>query len=388
MNRGVAYDRAGAGRLTLALQHLEMALSYATDNEARFRLQYLLTLTYASQGRNDDALASLLRSFEVLGRPLPRWIGTQVAAVLLQWVAALFLHFTGCGFGRSAGHERQRRQVVSQLNYAGSMLALFQGRPGLMVQFVLRDFYNVHFLGDSAETAISWSVYGAVLGMFQLRGVMERYTSLGVAMAEQLGDRAALAVARAYEAMGQKWSGDLTRGDESLLATLPSLREHVPGSWYTAMMISEQAYSYFHAGRSRAAIEHVRANAAQLERTNNQMFRYKTLSVQYAELMVIGETGDATELWARLEAQYPPRSRTIYTRLARCMANLEVMVDQEDTGPEVEAEIAEFHDLVAEGYYSHSARVLAGYVRMNQLLHAGPDQRAAARRKSTICPCR
>ncbi|MCK6547392.1 AAA family ATPase, partial [Myxococcota bacterium] len=45
---------AMTGRLDRAFDHLEDALRRAADRKSRFRLQHLLTLTYASQGRNDE----------------------------------------------------------------------------------------------------------------------------------------------------------------------------------------------------------------------------------------------------------------------------------------------------------------------------------------------
>ena len=200
-------------------------------------------------------------------------------------------------------------------------------------------------------------------------------------MAEALGDRAALAVCRAYHGVGTKWAGDLVRGNELLVAALPELHRQVPGSWYTAMMICEQAYSYLHAGRSTAAIEHVRANSEQLARTNNLMFRYNTRSVLFAEMMVTGEGEGAADLWMRLEGEYAPLARTIYVRLARCIATLEVLVDREETGAAVDEAVTAFQDLVSEDYYSNAARVLIGYARLLQFQKARPAERAAARRR-------
>ncbi len=379
IREGLGRACALTGRLDVAFGHLEEGLKHAHDRNERFRLKHLLTLTYASQGRNDDALRTLNHAFRVLGRPLPRRSVTQLVATLTMWVFALALRWTGIGYGRAKGEEREQRKVLSQLHYAGSMIALFQGRPFLMLQFIVRDFYNVHFLGETAETAIASSVYGAVLGTFQLKPVMQHHTRLGVEMAERLADSSALSVCRAYEAMGTKWSGELTRGNAILVETLPDLHRHVPGSWYGAMMICEQAYSYLHAGRSASAIEHVRANAPWLERTNNLMFRYNTRSVLYAELMVCGEVEAATALWRQLEAEYAPLAATIYVRLARCIASLEVLIDQEETGPEVDAVIAEFQDLVSEDYYSNAAWMLSGYARMVQFQRAKDEGRAAAR---------
>lgn len=377
---GLGRACAMTGRLDRAFAHLEDALRLARDKKDRFRVQHLLTLTYASQGRNDEALEALYRAFEVIGRPFPRWRITQILSFLGFWILALVLRWTGIRYGKARGEAREQRRVLSQLHYSGTMLALFQGDPILMVQFVVRDFYNVHFLGSTPETAIASAVYGAVLGTFSLRRTMQRYTSLGIQMAEQLGDRAALAVARAYQAVGTKWAGDLVLGNELLVAALPELNRQVPGSWYAAMMICEQAYSHLHAGHSGATITHIRTHREALERTNNLMFRWNTLSVQYAAQMVTGDISGASTLWQQLEREYGPISQTIYVRLARAIADLEVLVDQDETGPELDAAIAAFNDLVSEDYYSNAARMLVGYARLAQLEKAPPERRRAARR--------
>lgn len=369
------------GRLDRAFAHLEEALQRTSDPKDHFRLQYLLTLTFASQGRNGEALEALYAAFAVMGRPLPRWIGFQVLALLWIWPMALILRWTGIGHGRAKGDERRERQVLSQLHYAGSMIALFQGDPILMVQFIVRDFYNVHFLGPTAETAVASTVYGAVMGLAQLEGLMRHYTRMGVEMGEQLGDRPATAIARVYEALGTKWAGDVVKGTEMLVEALPELNREVPGSWYAAMMICEQSYSYLHQGRSHAAIAHIEGNRQQLDRTNNLMFRYNVYSVQYAEMMLTGDVVAASALWETLERQFAPMSTTIYVRLARAMALMEVLADQGETGPEVDEAIAAFHDLVSEDYYSNAARMQAGYARMVQYEAASPAERPAARRR-------
>ncbi len=378
---GLGRACAMTGRLEEAFEVLGDALERAETEDDRFRLQYLLTLTYASQGRNAEALAALYESFDVIGRPFPRWRIVQAAVLIYTWVFAILLRVTGIGHGRATGEERERRLVLSRLHYAGSMIAMFQGDTFLMVQFVVRDFHNVHFLGSAPETAIASTVYGAVLGTFQLKSVMVRYTSAGVAMAEQLGDRAAVAVCRAYEAVGYKWAGDLDRGNAMLVEALPALNRDVPGSWYAAMMICEQAYSYLHAGRALAALEHVRTHRADLLRTNNLMFRYNTLSVVYAEQMVVGDTQEASRLWATLEPQFNQMSDTTYVRLAKSEALLEVLTDRFEVGPEVDEAIAMYTDLRGEDYYSHAFRVMAGYARMWQFLYGPGEHRVQTRRQ-------
>ncbi|MBM4320100.1 MAG: hypothetical protein FJ125_09095, partial [Deltaproteobacteria bacterium] len=133
---GLGRACAMTGRLQRAFEHLEEALARAGSKRDRFRLQHLLTLTFASQGRNDEALAALHEAFALLGRPYPRTLVLQALTLVAIWLLAVFLRWTGLGRGRARGAEQERRRVLSQLHYAGSMIALFQGRPFLMVQFI------------------------------------------------------------------------------------------------------------------------------------------------------------------------------------------------------------------------------------------------------------
>lgn len=378
---GLGRACAMTGRLDLAFKHLETALSRARDKQDRFRLQHLLTLTYASQGRNDEALAGVFKTFDVVGRPFPKWRVIQIVTLIGYWIAALVLRWTGFRYGKASGANRERRTVLSQLHYTGSMVSLFQGDPILMLQFVVRDFFNVHFLGPTPETAVASSLYGAVMGMFSFESVMKRYTRLGVQTAEQLGDRAALAVAHAYEAVGHKWAGDLVRGNSMLEPALDELHRYTPGSWYQAMMIAEQAYSYLHAGHTLSAVAHCRKNLGQLERTNNLMYRWNTLSVLYAETMLTGDSGSASELLSRLEPAYEPLRNTLYVKLAKVIADLEVMTDQEEVGPDVDRTIELFKSLASEDYYSNAGRMLAGYARLHQFEKATETDRKAARKR-------
>jgi serine phosphatase RsbU (regulator of sigma subunit)/tetratricopeptide (TPR) repeat protein/predicted Ser/Thr protein kinase len=368
------------GRLDEAFVHLEAALEHADNRDALFNLHYLLTLTYASQGRNEEALAALYESFDVLGKPLPTNGFVQALVLLYTWGLALFLRWTGIGHDSAEGAEREHRLVVSRLNYAGTMIALFEGNTFGMVQFIVRDFHNSHYLGASAETAIASSVYGAVLGTFQLRNVMDRHTRAGVEMAEQLGDQAALSVCHAYQSMGHKWSGELDRGNEMLLRCLPDLNQYVPGSWYAAMMICEQAYSFMHEGRAREAAEHIRVNLPHLRRTNNLMFQYNTLSVAYMSYALRGRFREAEALWADLEPRYEAMSDNAYVKLARCIALLEVAVDRGDADV-IDDIIAEYWSVLGEDYYTAYARMLIGYARVVQVEAADEADRPTALRK-------
>jgi len=365
--------RAGAmtGRLNAAYAALDQALDLTTDTRERFELHYLRTLTYASQGRNDDALSELRRSFDVHGTPYPRSRVLQGISLLWFAVAGLVLFWTGLGRGSAEGEERRRRTVLSRLHYAGTMLAMFDGDTFLMVQFIVRDFFNVQRLPASPEKAIATSVYGAVMGTLQLGGVMKARTRDGIAMAEQIGDRGAVAVCKAYEACGHKWAGDVDRGTQLQLEALPLLCRDLPGSWHTAMMICEQAYSYHHAGRSASAHAHITEYLPHLRRTNNRMFVYNTLAVDYAARTVLGDYAGAADLWAELEPDYDDLKGTGYVQLARVQASFERFVDEANTGPEVESMIAAFAPTLGEDYYSIYAWMLYGYARLDRVLESG-----------------
>lgn len=368
------------GRLDEAFGHLETALSYASSNDDRFRIQYLLTLTYASQGRNQDALQSLWRAFELLGQPYPQSSVLQVVVMTLYWCLALLLRATGIGFGRAKGEDLKKRRTLSELHYAGSMIALFEGRPVLMTQFLVRDFLNAHFLGNTGEAAIATTVYGAAMGLMQLKGTMKRYTQRGVAMAEALGDRRAMAVCRAYEAVALRWAGDYQGATRRMSDALPQLVRLQPGSWYTAMMSTEVAYSSLHAGLTRVAIEECRASIPHLERTNNLMFQYNTMAVLYSQLMISGQNGEATELWQRLERLYAQIGHTAYAKLARYENLLAIQVERGEVGPTLDENIERYLELKTEDYYGVAARIFVGYGRLAQFLAAEPGEKRAVAR--------
>ncbi|MFK7926587.1 MAG: AAA family ATPase, partial [Myxococcota bacterium] len=378
----VALGRAAAmtGNLDVAISSLSGAQDLATSKEQAFELQYLMTLTLASQGRNDDALAALYRSFEIAGRPFPRSLPAQ--AVGLLWAALTGMVTYGLGLGSPVdGEDLRSRLVTSRLHYAGSMLALFDGDTFLMVQFIVRDFLNVQRLRACPEKAIATTVYGAVLGTLQLTPLMRHFTSAGVAMAQDLADPAAVAVCTAYQGCGHKWAGQLDRGTELQLQALPMLVQYVPGSWYTAMMICEQAYSYQHAGNAAAAHAHIQAMLPDLERTNNRMFVYNTLAVDYAARRVLGDRGGAAALWSSLEQDFEGLADTGYAQLARVQASFEDFLDRRETGPEVQAMIDAFADTLGEDYYSAYARILYGYAYLDRAdLSQGAERDAAIRR--------
>jgi len=371
---------AMTGRLEDAFTHLNAALPLASSEADRFSLEYLITLTYASQGQNDLGLRQLYRAFEYLGQPYPRGAILQALALVRIWLSALALTATGWRAESATGDDARRRRELSQLHYAGSMLALFDGDTFLSLQFIVRDFHNVHFLKPSAEKAIGTTNYGSLLGTLTLKGPMTRFTERGVAMADALGDRAAGAVCRAYQAMGHKWSGDLDGGTRMMMEALPRLARDVPGSWYTSMMITEQAYSYLHCGRAASALEHTRRYMSEQERTNNQLFTYNTLAAQHSALRILGDDQGAARVWARMAPRWAEHGEDL--RLTRGQTRFESLIDRrviedaqvDDALPELEAQLG-------EDYYSLYAWELNGYIRMVQYEDAAAEHRGRARRR-------
>lgn len=379
----IALGQAGAmtGHLDEAFSRLEEALPLARTQHERVELSYLLTLTYASQGRNDDGLRQLLATFEEAGQPLParRWM--QALTLLWAAVVGALLYWTGTARPTTEADAKQRK-VLSRLNYAGTMLSMFDGDTFGMVQFIVRDFRNVQRLPDCAEKAIATTVYGAVIGTFQLRRLMLHHTRVGVEMATELGDRAAVAVCRSYEACGHRWAGDYDEAERLQVRALTLLARDVPGSWYTAMMICEHAYSLMHTLKVAEAHRHIQAYLPDLLRTNNRMFVYNTLAVDYAARRVLGDNAGAIRLWAELEADWGELKQTGYVQLAKLQSRLEEFIDRREVGAEVDGLVDALGSCVGEDYYSIYARMQLGYARVEALERATPEE--ASRRRGLV----
>ncbi|HET6345241.1 MAG TPA: hypothetical protein VFH51_09920, partial [Myxococcota bacterium] len=381
LEEGLGRACAMTGRHQEAYDHLGKALSFATGKNDRFRLQFLLTLTNGSQG--NIALEGLWRAFETIGQPYPKSAAGQLLTMQLHWIGGILLSKTGFRRGAAKGEERERRKALSQLHALGVMLALANADAVMMMQFVMRDFWNVHFLGATEEAAVAYSLYGAVMALFGLKGHATYYGQLGLSIADQLGIPGVRAASLFYNAFLTEWKGDAAKGSNEMFSAGDQLRKYLPGSAGTCTSLAANAYTKLFLGHSRSGIDRLVAVRKDLEDTNQILYHHNALIVLWAQLMISGRTTEALEVRAHCDKLYrsvaePPR----YLKLGNCIVYLHVLLDDDASDEEIEAWIKVYDDLkIINDYYAVFALGDIAWFRLRQYDRAtDPKQKKMHRR--------
>ncbi len=348
-----------------------------------FRLQYLLALTESSEGRR--GIDALLKIFDIARKPYPRSAVAQGLTMLFAWIAAIFLKWTGIGYGSAKGSARRQRQIISQAHTAGTMLALVDGNPFLMMQFVFRDLLNGHFLGATEETAVAYCAYGASMAQLGLRGTFRHYTERGTRIAEQLGNPGVVGICRMWRAYGTEWLGDAHRGGELMSQAIDDLLRHLPGSWQLLFACIGRTGPALILGRTRRIIDHVQTRLPDVDKTSNYNWMSTLRCFLYQHLRLQGRTGEAAEAlkgYQQIKAKVPPPLPQ-YMAAQWSWNEIPVLLDEEELGPPLEKLIDEHYALGSPlDYYNIILDWNIAYARLEQFRRArGTGGERAARRK-------
>lgn len=362
------------GRLDEAAGHLDQAVAFATDRFDQFRIQLLLTRTHASRGV--AAWTYLQRAFEILGRPLPRTGIGRLLVFLRFLVGNIFHRLTGWGYGRATGTERELRKRFAEAHALATPMAVFDCDPLTLLQFVVRDLHNAHFLGTSEETAISVINSAAVFAGMGLKGPTYRRIAIAKEMAAQLGNPVVQAYCNAAAEVWASWCGDVNV--DRLMSTVEELWQNSPGSWYAAMYIAERGHELPFVGRTRAAIDFYRRAMPHLEKTNCVAFRYVYRMCAYWQLAKCGRFDEAQEMFRGADALAPSNAAMVkYVLADRAVERLLASMEEEAYDVQFEELVEDYYKLkLPTDYYQNMGHLAIMFGRLDQFLRATGDKRA------------
>lgn len=372
------------GRLDEAVTHLEQAVGFASDRFDQFRIQLLLTRTHASRGV--AAWKYLSRAFEILGRPLPR---TRVGRVLVFFrflLGNIFHRLTGWGYGRATGAERDLRKRFAEAHALATPMAVFDCDPLTLLEFVVRDLHNAHFLGTSDETAISIINSAAIFASMGLKGSTFRRVKIAKEMAAQLGNPVVQAYCNAAAEIWAAWCGDVH--PEELGATAEEMWRSSPGSWHAAMFGADRPFELAYVGRTRAVLDYYHRALVHLDRTNCVAFRYLGRMAACWQLIKSGRTEEAQATFRDAEALAADNKEIVkYVAAGRCVNRLLVAMEEEDFGVRFDELEKDYLRLaLPPDFYQNMGRIAILYARLAQFRCAtgAPRARRSARRRLKV----
>ena len=372
---GVACTRAG--RAEQAYEQFQAALAETTDAVDVARLRYLHGYAHSTAGKHAQAWDEFQQALATLGAALPTGKILQRLSVWWHLTAYLILFATGFGFGKASGKARAKREAVARIYEASRLIGYMVGQPFLTAQILTRELHNGIYLGASPRFAKALVYYS--FGVLSLRGdhmmrSVERYSRLGLSMANQLGDPEAIAYCEYYAALADEIVGKVDEARRRYLETVPQAAKHCPPQDLSALIVCIIGAPFFQ-GQSRDSIEQNLAHRSLLDRAGSINFQALTRAQLYSQYTLLGNFSDALrekEEGDRLAALIPS---TKHARVNMLGNEMMVLLDQEEFGPELDERIDEFQKLDPRDYHRRYVFVLIGYARLEQYRRAESEEK-------------
>ncbi len=375
---GLACTRTA--RFAQASAQFDRALQRAGTVEGRARIHYLMGRVQVSQGDDRGAWVQMQKAYALLGESLPRSTAAQVLGLMLNWVALVFLGVTGLGYGRARGRAREKRRLVSQISDVSSVIAYMLSQPLLFLQLAIREAMNSHFLGTSSEHARARAMYGSVFGLLGSRKGVERNAQRGIAIAEQVGDRAIAALCRFYYALSLEYCGATLDAEKAIHQCIPEVRKYL-GAWELSLALGDLGFQYLTRGYAREAVERCLAALPTVESTHNDTIRSDIRGLLYSQLTVLGRMPEALR-WRKEQLEYSAKvPDAVFCQIATHGTGIHALLEQGELSEQLESSVTAFLALNSLDYHTRYAYLAIGYARYEQLRRTppGPERRARER---------
>jgi eukaryotic-like serine/threonine-protein kinase len=334
---GLAYGQVG--RYVDALAALDQALAAQRDRVRRAGILAAEAQLQAGLWHPEQALASIGAGLAELGRPLrrgPLLALTALAAGLLGLLVGWFR----IGYG-GTGERRERDRLAAQLWETARYAATLQGRTGLLLATMMQSLYLVNRLGrPPAEHARLLVGFGLIARRLGLRRIGDRYLDRSLAVAARTGDPTVTAGVAWIRAAALQYA-DVNPGT----GFLELLAEH--GRWLELgdylVAVSAAIVASLTAGQVGAAQGWTDRGEARLARGEHPMGASFSLAAA-AVLAFRGQAGRAAELVGQARQARdagPDRDEAV----PMLLAEIAVLMEQDDVGPRFDAALAELRRL-------------------------------------------
>ncbi len=371
------------GRYDDANRFLTQAANQAPDAVARAQVIMLLGYAKAGNGRTTEAWDDLLVGLALLGESVSAAeSGYFTPASELERRNAE-LTITPVAEEEREQHAR-RRQVLCALYDLGAYLITLTLRPELILDFAYRQLEHALHLGVSDQLSRSYANLALGYAVIRERDKVYEFSERAQQIASQLGDRAALARARAQLGVAQIWLGELAQAERTLADALPDIEKWL-GEFFFSIYLGSMIWSQYARGYHRESASRLARELPRYDRAHNLTFSALQRVELFASHCVLGEIPAAMR-WRedalRMGAPYikPEGISEVYLRgcLAIYTAFGYAEIDDLDSAEKM---IDDFIDLGRSDFFFATAFVTNCYVALARFRAADPSTREARLRK-------
>ncbi len=292
--------RMRRGELAQAVAHFETALARTTDPWRRVILRTRIAKAHCATFETLKAWPQVEAALKEVGRSLPRGPLTRALSLLWSWLVGTLAWRLPFLRGR-ASDAAPRLNALLQLYDVGALVAYFQVEAVRYAELSVRSLLPASRASPSRASARALGTHGAVLAVTPFRRAAHRYLSLGMQMAEGLGDSPAIARNRLYQALSEGFMGRALEERRLELELEPLTRWLDPGDFiaHHGAIILNLHFRGLDA-QAQGSLELVRKMARQTLTAGADGEGHPSLSMQLFLFAVLGRADEVRDYLARL----------------------------------------------------------------------------------------
>jgi serine/threonine protein kinase/serine phosphatase RsbU (regulator of sigma subunit) len=372
-------------RLAEAHEHLTTCMNRAKSNEDLRRAYILRAMNYVAEGKFDDAWAAILKTLELLGRPVPENKIVLFISIVWYWLLGRLLERSSW-LRKINFKKREERATISRMGAIENQVCFMRGRLDLSVYFASRNYVNALLLGPSSEMAQSTSFNSYGHGLFQKyvfrvpewlefyspsrkKAVVHHYGQKAINIAEQVGDANMVTICIYNLGNTIQYAGD-TIASEKLIRHALTRNKKVSNFTLCGVNIMILSWLLDSRGLSREVIDLVENEKDAVQKCNNVFYQTVAFGTSYVALSLQGRTREAAAMRSLSQmaaTKYPPFP---WMQASLIIFDLWIALDLKETSQQSDELINRFLAMKFKTPYCNHVYALIAYIRYYQFLKA------------------
>lgn len=378
---------ARTGRVSAAVEHLDVALAHTTDPLRRAAVRAeLAEVHFWGHFDTQKAFEQVEAGMADLKVRYVRFAPIAVCVALWYWMLARLFGRFKLGFGGVRGEKRRRLQILERFHVIAGMVGYFDVRPMLLTQMVSRSLWTSHRLGPSQELVACYNNHAVLYGVLGRRKAADRFTERAVALSESMSDRRLRARSLLYGSIAHHLLGESLEAERAVRQYLRADARWVD-AWDYLSACGDLSWNLLMRGYFREAWDWLdrgfdRARVLTAGKGEHGIMRYPSIHWAASILAVIGRTGEAARFLKRGQEILAEAPDERYHKAAFWSQSLLLHLEQGELGRPVEEAIERFESLRLSAFatplYLRDFYVYKAYARLAQALAAAPHDRKDA----------
>ncbi len=352
-----------------ALGYVDQLIRQCQTQVEKGEALYLKSVVVAESGAMAKSWEVSKEALKVLGDPIPNNPLFQVVSIIFRWIHVLFLTKTGWRFGKANNSEIKKRKVLCNIYRLSSYTTVYLNDKLGIIQSLVRNFGNTHYLGKTTEYAVALGQYSFLIALIGFHKAAIQGIEKAIVISRELKDLSAELGNKILRVWVYEFSGDAARGDQLADATKPeALKYGTPRE--KVELITAHSGLYVYSGHSQKTVQQYYRYKDLFDELDNTTQRAMLRFLTYIDLSLLGQRHEAEEVFREAQKISEPVKDVVFCKAHLIGSQIFVLLDRREFTEELENFIQEFYEMKFDDYWYAYIHVAIGYIRYYQTLEA------------------